>query len=144
MDYHAWSPSSKRQESWLEPVKIMLWCTLEELYNGVTKKLKITRGVVDEATFGKTKKIEEILTIDVMPGWKQGTLITFKKRGGVLQDPIRGMVTTDLVIVLVEKRHKTFKRVVHDLIMKKKISLAEALGGCRYNNYNPFLHHVKR
>eukprot|EP00249_Psilotum_nudum_P014742 c24979_g1_i2 orf=222-821(+) len=51
-------------------VENKLQCTLEELYNGSTRKMKISRNIADAS--GKTLPIEEILTIEVKPGWKKG------------------------------------------------------------------------
>ena len=54
-------------------------CTLEELYNGSTRKMKISRNIVD--VNGKAMSVEEILPIEVKPGWKKGTKITFPEKG---------------------------------------------------------------
>eukprot|EP00249_Psilotum_nudum_P014744 c24979_g2_i1 orf=285-929(+) len=51
-------------------VENKLQCTLEELYNGSTRKMKISRNIADAS--GKALPIEEILTIEVKPGWKKG------------------------------------------------------------------------
>ena len=57
-----------------------LLVTLEELYNGVNKKMKIKRKTFDQST-GKRKVEEKILDITVKPGWKAGTKIKFKGVG---------------------------------------------------------------
>jgi len=49
-------------------------CTLEELYTGCTKKMKITKTLVES---GKRMQAEKILTLQVKPGWKTGTKVTF-------------------------------------------------------------------
>ena len=61
--------------------------TLEELFKGVTKKMKIKRKTYDEAT-GKRSVQDKILDIQVKPGWKAGTKIKFtgvgdQEEGGV-------------------------------------------------------------
>lgn len=61
------------------PIVHKLRVTLQDLYNGVQKKMKITKTLVDPS--GKSVEIEKILTIDVRPGWKAGTKITFAKEG---------------------------------------------------------------
>lgn len=53
--------------------------SLEDLYSGVQKKMKITKTLVDDS--GKSVEVEKILTIDVKPGWKAGTKVTFAKEG---------------------------------------------------------------
>ncbi|KAM7259992.1 hypothetical protein ACFE04_015733 [Oxalis oulophora] len=56
-----------------------LACSLEELYMGTTKKMKISREIMDAN--GKALPVEEILRIDIKPGWKKGTKITFSEKG---------------------------------------------------------------
>lgn len=67
----------------------------------------------------------EFLTIDVKPGWKKGTTIAFQDKG----NESLNQLPADLVFVIDEKPHETFKRDGNDLQMTQKISLAEALGG---------------
>ncbi|EPS65985.1 hypothetical protein M569_08788, partial [Genlisea aurea] len=106
------------------PVETKLPCTLEELYTGSTRKMKISRKVVDPN--GRSVSTEtEMLTIDVKPGWKKGTKITFQNKGN--QQP--NQLPPDLVFVIDEKPHATFKRDGNDLTMNYQVSLAEAIGG---------------
>lgn len=74
----------------------------------------------------KTVKTEEILTINIKPGWKKGTKITFPEKGNEEPD----IIPSDLVFVIDEKPHSVFTRDGNDLIVTQKISLAEALTGC--------------
>lgn len=67
----------------------------------------------------------EILTIEVKPGWKKGTKITFPDKGN--EQP--GQLPADLVFVIDEKPHDVYIRDSNDLLITKKVSLAEALGG---------------
>jgi len=48
--------------------------TLEEMYKGSTRKMKISRTVVD-ASSGKATRISEVLTINIKAGWKAGTKV---------------------------------------------------------------------
>ncbi|TXG55096.1 hypothetical protein EZV62_020352 [Acer yangbiense] len=105
------------------PIENRLPCTLEELYKGATRKMKISREIADIS--GKTMLVEEILTIDVKPGWKKGTKITFPEKGN--EQP--NVIPADLVFIIDEKPHSVFTRDGNDLIMTQKISLAEALTG---------------
>lgn len=73
----------------------------------------------------KTLPVEEILTIDIKPGWKKGTKITFPEKGN--EQP--NLVPADLVFIVDEKPHSVFTREGNDLIVTQKISLAEALTG---------------
>ncbi|KAK9278684.1 hypothetical protein L1049_028258 [Liquidambar formosana] len=61
------------------PVENPLPCSLEELYKGAKKKMRISRTVADAP--GKLRNVEEILTIEIRPGWKKGTKITFPEKG---------------------------------------------------------------
>ncbi len=57
-----------------------LTLTLEETYNGCTKKMKISRKVLNDD--GRTTSTrEKILTVNVKRGWREGTRITFPKEG---------------------------------------------------------------
>ena len=92
-----------------------LYCNLEELYNGASKKIKIKR------TNHLTSQItEKIFNIDVKPGWKDGTKITFKNEGDI---SISGE-KQDIVIIIKEKTHNWFKRnntnLIHDINITKK------------------------
>ncbi|KAL1103656.1 hypothetical protein V6Z11_D04G014400 [Gossypium hirsutum] len=71
----------------------------------------------------------EILTIDVKPGWKKGTKITFPDKGN--EQP--NQLPADLVFVIDEKPYDLYKRDGNDLIVNKRVSLAEALGGTTIN-----------
>ncbi|XP_038998802.1 dnaJ homolog subfamily B member 4-like [Hibiscus syriacus] len=109
------------------PVESKLPCTLEELYTGSTRKMKISRTVVNAS--GWQEQESEILTIDVKPGWKKGTKITFPDKGN--EQP--NQLPADLVFVIDEKPHDLYQRDGNDLIVNKKVSLAEALGGTTVN-----------
>lgn len=69
--------------------------------------------------------MEEILTINIKPGWKKGTKITFPEKG----NEAPGVIAADIVFIVDEKPHEVFTREGNDLIMTQKISLAEALTG---------------
>jgi len=61
------------------PTETTLSFSLEELYNGLTKKMKISRKRLTpdgHSTYDDTKIVE----INVKPGWKAGTKITFQKK----------------------------------------------------------------
>nr|XP_043617556.1 dnaJ homolog subfamily B member 1-like [Erigeron canadensis] len=100
-----------------------LACSLADLYKGAKKKMKISRTVLD--SFGKVRTVEEILTIEIRPGWKKGTKITFPEKGN--QEP--GVIAADLIFVIDEKPHDVYTRDGNDLLMNQEISLVEALTG---------------
>ncbi|XP_031124457.1 dnaJ homolog subfamily B member 1-like [Ipomoea triloba] len=105
------------------PVENKLPCSLEELYKGSKRKMKISRIVLDDA--GKPVTVEEVLTIHIKPGWKKGTKITFPEKG----DYEAGAAPGDLIFVVDEKPHGVFKRDGNDLVIHHKISLLDALTG---------------
>ena len=62
------------------PIERELYASLEELYLGCDKKMKISRHVMNED--GHTSSVrDKILSIRIKRGWKQGTRITFKEEG---------------------------------------------------------------
>ncbi|KFK27831.1 hypothetical protein AALP_AA8G435600 [Arabis alpina] len=105
------------------PVESKLPCSLEELYSGSTRKMKISRSIVDAN--GRQAQETEILTIVVKPGWKKGTKIKFPDKGNEQVNQL----PADLVFVIDEKPHDLFKRDGNDLITNRKVTLAEAIGG---------------
>lgn len=105
------------------PIKIALPCTLEELYSGKLKKMKIKRHLYDAS--GRTMEAEKILEIDVKPGWKSGTKITFPNEG----DEHPNKEPADVIFVVEEKEHPVFKRERDNLVVETTVSLKEALCG---------------
>eukprot|EP00775_Hariotina_reticulata_P006437 gene6437-6667_t len=103
---------------------INLALTLEQLYSGGTKKLKVTRNVYDPTT-SKFKTDSEILEVPIKPGWKAGTRITYAGKGDV--EP--GRPAEDLVFVISEKPNDIYTRKGNDLYATVKISLSTALAG---------------
>ncbi|NWX04322.1 DJB13 protein, partial [Caloenas nicobarica] len=69
---------------------------------------------------------DKILTIDVQPGWKQGTRVTFEKEGD--QGP--NVIPADITFIVQEKLHPRFKRADDNLIFVATVPLGKALTGC--------------
>ena len=105
-----------------EPIFKDLHVSLEEVMKGVSKKIKITKNVVEGQN---ARRQEKILTINVKPGWKAGTKITFEREG----DQIPGKVPADIVFVIKDKPHPKYKRDGENIIYTAKITLREALCG---------------
>ena len=95
--------------------------TLDQVYRGATKKLKIGRNVL--APSGQSHYTEEVVEINIKPGWKEGTKITLKEKGE--QRP--GRIPADIVFVIKDKPHEVFTRDGSDIRYKQKLSLKEAL-----------------
>ncbi|MEE6473243.1 hypothetical protein FKM82_009907 [Ascaphus truei] len=107
------------------PIERDLYLSLEDLFFGCTKKIKISRRVMNED--GHTSSIrDKILSIDVCPGWNQGTKITFTNEGD--QGP--NIIPADIIFTVKEKPHPRFKRQGNDLVYISNIALGKALIGC--------------
>jgi len=92
-----------------------LVCTLEELYNGATKKMRVKRAGREDA----------ILEVKVQPGWQAGTKVTFKGEG----DDGGNGVAQDICFVVKEAPHARFVRLGPNLVTKVAVDLADALCG---------------
>lgn len=91
--------------------------SLEEIYGGTTKHLKVSWRRVD----GSLE--EKMLEIVVQPGWKKGTKVRFPRAGNENADGS----SPDLVFVVGYKPHVRFSRSGNDLIVRVEIPLVDAL-----------------
>ncbi|KAI8611449.1 hypothetical protein BC830DRAFT_1068794, partial [Chytriomyces sp. MP71] len=98
--------------------------TLEELYLGCVKKVRVTRKVLTDDGI-TTMDVDRVLTIEVQRGWKNGTRVTFPREGD--QGPNK--IPADIVFVIKELPHSRFVRKGNDLILTTKMSLSQALVG---------------
>lgn len=73
--------SSSMREPAAEPTTVerALPLTLEEMYHGLTKKMKIKRKTFDES--GKRTTSDQVLEVPIKPGLKKGSKIKFKGVG---------------------------------------------------------------
>jgi len=99
--------------------------SLEDIFKGATKKMKITRTVLGPDG-RSTRREDKVLTIDVKPGWKAGTKITFPKEGD--QTPYN--IPADIVFVIKDKPHSLFTRDGSDIRYKANISLRDVSKPC--------------
>mmetsp|Transcript_16981 Transcript_16981/g.47416 ORF Transcript_16981/g.47416 Transcript_16981/m.47416 type:complete len:368 (+) Transcript_16981:70-1173(+) len=109
-------PSCKRKP---EAIERDLPLSLEELYGGCSKRLKVSP---------QDGGHPEVLTIECKPGWKDGTRITFKGKGGP-GNLSTGGLPQDLVFLVKEKPHPVFTRSGKDLLALVPVPLATALCG---------------
>ncbi|KAI2643620.1 hypothetical protein GGS21DRAFT_497285 [Xylaria nigripes] len=96
--------------------------TLEELFKGNVKKMKIKRKTFDES--GKRTTSDQVLEVPIKPGLKKGSKIKFK---GVGDQEEGGK--QDLHFIIEEKPHPLFVRDGDDLIHTIDLDLKEALTG---------------
>jgi len=66
------------------------------------------------------------LKIEVKPGWRKGTRITFEGVG----DEKPGYLPADVVFLIDEKKHPLYRRDGDDLEICVEIPLVDALTGC--------------
>lgn len=122
------TPGSQSRKNALKqdpPIEHELYVSLEEILKGCTKRMKITKKVQnsDGETF---RKEDKVLTINIRPGWKAGTRVTFQKEGD--QSPNR--IPADIVFIIKDKPDSRFKRESVDVKHTARITLREALCGC--------------
>jgi DnaJ family protein B protein 4 len=104
------------------PIEKIIPVTLEELYLGAIKRVKITK---------KRNEIEiiEIIPIEIKPGYRDGMKITLQQRG----NEASGMIPGDIIFIISEKPHGLFKREKDNLIYNANISIKHALLGLSIN-----------
>ncbi|CAH6719978.1 protein Sis1p [[Candida] jaroonii] len=103
-----------------DTVTMPLAVSLEDLFTGATKKLKINRKNQNGIRESK------VLEVGVRPGWKAGTKITFKNEGD-WQSECQARQT--IQFVLEEKPHPVFTRDGNDLKVTIPLSFKESLCG---------------
>lgn len=140
--------------------------SLEDIYNGKTVKLAVTRKVIvgdvktcsdcdgrgmkmeirqlgpgmiqqmqttcpkckGQGNMAETKTERKVLEVHIEKGAKDGQKISFKGAG----DEMPGMEPGDINFIVKIKEHSQFVRRGADLLIQKKISLAQALTGFRF------------
>ncbi|CAD5212641.1 unnamed protein product [Bursaphelenchus okinawaensis] len=117
---HGGGGGRKRQD---QTVQHDLPVSLEDIYKGCTKKMKITKKIVGGD--GSVRTEDKVLTLTIKPGWKAGTKVTFPKEG----DQYPSRVPADIAFVIKDKPHPKFKRDGADIRYRHKISLRDALCG---------------
>ncbi|SOV20368.1 heat shock protein 40, type II [Plasmodium sp. gorilla clade G2] len=107
--------------------EVPLLVTLEELYTGCRKKLKVTRK-----RFVGLNSYEDntFITVDVKPGWSDGTKINFHGEG---EQSSPNEQPGDLVFIIKTKPHDRFIREGNNLIYKCYLPLDKALTGFQFN-----------
>lgn len=118
---HTFSHSKQPQQE--ATIEKEVFVTLEDIAKGVEKKMKISRTVYDED--GHSRSEEKVLTLNVKPGWKAGTKVTFSREG----DKFPGKVPADIAFIIRDKPHSVFTRDGSNICYKHTLSLKEALCG---------------
>ncbi|KAK3676494.1 Molecular chaperone (DnaJ super) [Recurvomyces mirabilis] len=117
--------AARRREPEVETtvVEKPLQLSLEDIFAGTTKKLKVQRKTYDSST-GKQAVEDKILSVPVKRGLKAGSKIKYPDMG----DQVEGG-TQDLHFIIKEKDHPLFTRDGDDLKHFAEIDLKEALTG---------------
>lgn len=100
-----------------------VFVSLDDIVAGCEKKMKISRKVYSDD--GSVRSEDKVLKINVKPGWKSGTKITFAKEG----DQFPGKVPADIAFIIRDKPHPLFTRDGANLKFTYKVPLREALCG---------------
>lgn len=114
------SRPTKRHQPQPHSTTVKLGLTLEELFTGCVKKLKVTKQ-------RNGQPASTVLEVAVKPGWKAGTKVTFRGEG----DELPGQPAADIVFEVTEKPHGVFERQNNDLVIKRNVTLTQALCGYR-------------
>nr|GMC95731.1 DnaJ protein homolog [Ipomoea batatas] len=130
----------RRGEDAVHPLKV----SLEDLYNGTSKKLSLSRNVLCVKCKGKGSKSADeckgtgetindkdrwkVLEVHVEKGMQNGQKITFPGEADEAPDTVTG----DIVFILQQKEHLKFKRKGDDLFFEHTLTLTEALCGFQY------------
>jgi DnaJ family protein B protein 4 len=96
-------------------------CTLEDFYTGITKKLKITRSIENEN--GSTTQESEVLEVQFPPGCPDQSYKVFPDKG----DKKIGIEPSDIIVIIAQIAHKTFKRDGHDLHMFASVPFKDSI-----------------
>ncbi|KAI1694776.1 dnaJ domain-containing protein [Ditylenchus destructor] len=96
---------------------------LSDIWSGCSKKMKISRKIFSPDGAFRTE--DKVLTVNIEPGARNGTKITFPGEG--IQKP--GYAPGDIVFIIREEPHPKFKREECDIRYIQKLSLRDALCG---------------
>jgi DnaJ family protein B protein 4 len=91
--------------------------SLDDVYHGTSKKLLVKD--VMQTRFGRTP-IEKLVVLDIKPGWKEGTKITYK---ATEEFPLT------IVFVIKQTPHPYFERRGDDLRWKCKLTKKQVMNG---------------
>jgi len=112
--------SSSKKRNYNQNIEKKLLCTLEELHNGVRKKLRI-KDIINLPPPHGSQQIEKIITVDIKPGYKEGTKITFP--------PTRDFPKS-ITFTIKESTHRYLKRYgKYDLIWICKLTQLQVDNG---------------
>ncbi|KAL7716172.1 DnaJ-like protein subfamily B member 13 [Entamoeba marina] len=98
-------------------LKVKAKVTLDSLYYGINKTIKIQRQTINKFT-GEKSIITAFKTISIEPGTPNNHQVIFEKEG----NEEYGYVQGDLIIVIETVKHPLFERENDDLILRKQVT----------------------
>ncbi|XP_049794573.1 dnaJ homolog subfamily B member 13-like [Schistocerca nitens] len=110
----------KKEDTIYRPLHL----TLEEVFHGGIKKLKMTRLVLREDQI-TTEAQEQVLRVNIQRGILPGSEFCFPEAG----NQGHTFIPADIMFVTEDRPHERFRREGTDLIMVAHISLLDALIG---------------
>ena len=134
--------SARQMTPEVTTVERPLAVSLEEMFSGTTKKMKIKRKTFDDT--GKRTTTDTILEVPIKPGLKKGSKIRFKGVGDQEEGGQQDMVfiveevsySRNPVLVLrdsadrvLQKKHPLYTRDGDDVVVSIDLDLKEALTG---------------
>jgi len=114
----------RKSSNGVKKIERQLLFTLEELYNGCHRKLRIKRNI-QQAPNQPISREENILEFDIKPGCREKTKIKFSGAG----DRIYGKPQQDIIFIVKQKPHPFLNRDKDDLYINLCISLRDSLLG---------------
>lgn len=113
---------SNKQMTKDKTTELNINCTLEELYHGHTKKIKLKRI---DYTENPPQEIIKQIDVILKPGWKEGTKLTYSNMGNIYPDRESG----DVVLVIKQHKHDIYERRENDLVFTCEVTLKQVLLG---------------
>jgi len=94
--------------------------TLEEVFSGCTKRVKISRSRLGADGRGLRQE-NKVLEVVVKKGWRAGTKVTFPREG----DETLTSAPADVTFVLRDQKHAQYRRDGANIVYTAKITLKE-------------------
>lgn len=107
------------------PLYKQLYLTLEEMFHGCTKKVILTRRVMNQDGHTSSEK-DKTFSITIKPGTDEGQNIVYKEEGD--QGP--AIIPADVIFIVKSLEHPIFMRKGKDIEFTATVPLVRALVGC--------------
>mmetsp|Transcript_34577 Transcript_34577/g.77978 ORF Transcript_34577/g.77978 Transcript_34577/m.77978 type:complete len:314 (-) Transcript_34577:275-1216(-) len=113
------SEADKRKPKPSQRIEIELPCTLEEIYNSISKNIEVPKQRVNSD--GQVENYTKTYRIQAEPSWISGTKLKFDKEPDDL--------TGDVIFTVQIEPHAVFEIENFSLKMKQEVSLCDSLTG---------------